>query len=179
MGRRWAVFISGTGSNLGAILDCVGEIQVALVVSSKKNATGLLKARRAGVPTLCLPKEINWTEVSHELLRYRVDCIFLAGFMKVLPADFLKAWKGRILNVHPSLLPQYPGLRSIEAAWVRKDAVGVTIHEVIPEVDAGARVLQRKVGWFENRDEMFLKTHLVEHQMVRKVIVEWKHNPTF
>ena len=177
MTNRWAIFISGVGSNLGAALDLMPAIDIAVVVSSKATAPGLLKARSAGVPTLCLDKEIDWSGLDRSLRAYGVNAIFLAGFMKILPGDFLARWQGQVLNVHPSLLPKYPGLNSIERAWRDRQTVGVTIHEVIPEVDAGRILMQREVGWYEDREEMFFQTHLVEHQMVRKVMVEWKHNP--
>ena len=86
---RWALFISGTGSNLNAVLDMRDHIDVAVVVSSKRNAPGLLKARRAGVPTIVLEKNINWNLLHEELLSHRVDRIFLLGFMKILPEDFV------------------------------------------------------------------------------------------
>ncbi|MGE3973788.1 MAG: formyltransferase family protein [Bdellovibrionales bacterium] len=188
--QRWAIFISGTGSNLHALLDMRDHVDIALVVSSKAQAPGLLKARRAGIPTLVLDKKVNWMSVSEnhrpslhqELVRHRVDKIFLLGFMKLLPQDFVNTWKGKMLNVHPSLLPLYPGLKSIEKAYEKKDVIGVTVHEVIAEMDAGTPISQRLVLKKEETLSSIEQTenlvHLSEHRLVRESVRKWKTAPT-
>lgn len=179
---RWAVFISGRGSNLAAILECRRNVDVVLVVSSSAKAAGLARARRAGVPTLVLAKPINWADLQKQLLQSQVEKIFLAGFMRLLPADFVASWEGCVLNVHPSLLPAYPGLNSLEKAYSEESDLGVTVHEVIVEMDQGAKVFQRKVisksqvHSYSLQDAEFL-THVNEHRLVREAICKWKQNP--
>lgn len=171
---RWAVFISGTGSNLAALLDLRDTVDIAFVVSSKADAHGLLRARRSGIPALVLPKPVDWTLLDAELRRRRIDRIFLAGFMKLLPTEFVRRWKGRMLNIHPSLLPLYPGLDSIERAHADGKPLGCTVHGVNEEMDAGPRYLQRKVmgGNLSLPDSEFL-AHLSEYRLVREAL--WKN----
>ena len=149
MRTRWAVLISGRGSNLGALLDLREEIDIALVVSSSAKAYGLLRAKRAGVPTTLTPlidgtKKIDWSTLDSLLRQQKIDRVFLAGFMKVVPPQFVEAWRGKILNLHPSLLPAYPGLRSIERAHEEAAHLGLTVHEVNEEVDQGRHLCQRR-----------------------------------
>ena len=155
---RWCVFISGRGSNLAAAIEECRETgpTISLVVSSDDSAPGLAKARRAGIPTLVMPKidhpttgsgkqKIDWVALDRALRAARIDAIFLLGFMRIVPADFLERWSGRVWNLHPSLLPSFPGLRSIERAAMAKAPLGATIHVVEPEVDAGPIVKQTRV----------------------------------
>lgn len=142
---KWAVFISGRGSNLQAILNLGSEIQVQLVVSNKASAYGLLRAKRHAIPIYLTDKKINWQDLDDKLQAAGVDCIFLAGFMKLLPADFVSKWSGRVLNVHPSLLPEFPGTHAIEKSFAAGGDMGVTVHEVIAEMDAGPIVLQKSI----------------------------------
>lgn len=148
---RWCVFISGRGSNLAASLEGMresGAHEIELVVSSAANAAGLAKAKRAGVPVLIAPKtpsgKIDWDELNVELKRRRIDMIFLLGFMKIVPAKFTDQWANRIVNLHPSLLPAYPGLNSIERAFTAGSELGASLHLVVPEVDAGRVLKQRR-----------------------------------
>ncbi|HRO68510.1 MAG TPA: formyltransferase family protein, partial [Pseudobdellovibrionaceae bacterium] len=128
--RRWAVFISGRGSNLQALLDQATVQEIRWVLSSKESAPGLLRAKRAGVPYAVLPKKIDWDELDGELRNRGITDLFLAGFMKLVPAPFVERWEGRMLNVHPSLLPAYPGLRAFEKSYEEKQEMGVTAHIV-------------------------------------------------
>lgn len=148
---RWCVFISGRGSNLAASLEGIresGTHEIELVVSSAENAAGLAKAKRSGVPVLIAPKtssgKIDWDELNVELKRRRIDMIFLLGFMKIVPAKFTDQWTNRIVNLHPSLLPAYPGLNSIERAFTAGSELGASLHLVVPEVDAGRVLKQRR-----------------------------------
>lgn len=175
--QRWAVLISGRGSNLAAILDCQ-DVEVGLVVSSSANAYGLLRARRAGIPTLILSKPINWSALHLELKRRAISRIFLAGFMRIVPQDFIRQWQGRIINLHPSLLPAYPGLRSIERAYADKADMGITVHEVVPAVDEGPAVFRRRCLKGSELDQYSLKhaellIHLNEQRLVREAIRQW------
>lgn len=142
--KAWAVFISGRGSNLQALLDLGAGVDIRRVYSSRARAPGVRRARRAGVGVTILSNPIDWGELHRDLLHRRIDRVFLAGFMKIVPADFVRRWEGRIFNVHPSLLPSYPGLRAFERSWDEGADVGATVHEVIPELDAGPVVLQRR-----------------------------------
>jgi phosphoribosylglycinamide formyltransferase-1 len=141
--KRWAVFISGRGSNLQTLLDGLEENRIVLVISSSAKAPGILKARRLGIPVAIFNKKINWSELHQVLKQHSVQRIFLAGFMKIIPAEFIENWAGRILNVHPSLLPAFPGLQAIEKSFADGAAMGVTVHVVTPEMDAGPQVLQK------------------------------------
>jgi phosphoribosylglycinamide formyltransferase 1 len=176
---RWAIFISGTGSNLNALLDERTLIDTALVVSSTPQAYGLVRAKRAGVPTLILGRTIDWKALHEELEVQNIDRIFLMGFMKLLPAEFVEKWKGRIFNVHPSLLPEYPGLKSIERAFNEGQPLGVTVHEVIAEMDSGPSVIQRKVGSLGpiTLSVAEFMVHLNEHRLVRESVRQCRTDP--
>lgn len=141
----WAVFISGFGSNLQALIDADPKIRIELVVSSRAEAPGLERAKVAGIPTLILPKSIDWIELSTTLTRLNIDRIFLAGFMKVVPSLFISDWTNRILNLHPSLLPAYKGLGAIERSYKDNASMGVTVHWVTQDLDAGPILLQKEV----------------------------------
>ena len=179
MNKRWAVFISGQGSNLRAILQSPELAKVVLVVSSKKSAYGLVRARRLGIPTMILPKLVDWEVLDTRLRDAGVERIFLAGFMKIIPQSFVEKWPHKMLNLHPSLLPKYPGLHSIERAYSDGEAIGVTVHEVIPELDAGPIVLQKKLieadqVRLKNLEECELITHIGEQRIVREALKKWR-----
>lgn len=165
--RSWAVFISGTGSNLKTLLEEEG-VDVRLVVSSRKKAPGILKARRAGLAVFIWDSSQTTESALAELKNRGINAIFLAGYMKILPEEFLNQWTGIILNVHPSLLPLYPGKDSLEKSYQEGAPMGATVHHVIAEVDSGQKVLQCEVA----RRKDFLETafflHRIEHQLVRK-----------
>lgn len=171
---RWAVFISGRGSNLMAALDELGD-QIQLVVTSHPRAAGVLRAKRAGIEVLFLGKPIDWIQLTKDLKEHRINRIFLLGFMKIIPVEFIQDWSKKIINLHPSLLPLYPGLESIKKAFDEKANVGVSVHEVIPEVDAGKILLQKKSVSSDKLGvlslfEVELKVHQDEQFLVRKVI---------
>lgn len=156
--ERWAVFISGQGSNLRSILHSHLAEKVALVLSSKKNVQGIRVARQMAKPVWSLndfkfeiegKKKVDWLKLTSELEEFAVNRIFLAGFMKIVPEEFVSAWEGRMLNLHPSLLPLYPGLDVIEKSFKDGADMGVTIHQVNEEVDAGKILVQRKISRVE------------------------------
>lgn len=167
----WAIFISGTGTNLQALLDAQPALPLRLVVSSHERAQGVERAHKAGLPCLILPRPIDWADLSFQLKAQGVERIFLAGFMKVIPEAFVKEWSHRILNLHPSLLPHYKGLRAMERSYEEGAAMGVTIHWVTADLDEGPILLQQKV--FEDGtarrlpfEEVRQQMQRVEHQMV-------------
>lgn len=175
--RRWAVFISGRGSNLQALLDLGSQIDLRWVLSSKAKAAGLLRARRAGITSTVLPVHVDWKKLDQDLRERGIERIFLLGFMKLIPAEFLDSWEGRVLNVHPSLLPHYPGLRALEKSFEEKAQMGVTVHLVTPEMDAGPILLQGKTLKAASADvtleEAELRISRMEHRLVREAALKW------
>lgn len=172
---RLAVFISGFGSNLNIFLENKEKFSSLLVVSSKAEAYGLVRAREHGAPSIVLDKKIDWTTLHSQLIDHEIDGIFLAGFMRIVPASFIEHWKGRLFNLHPSMLPKYKGLKAIEQAVDAKDDVGVSIHHVVPEVDGGEVIMQKlAVGRDElsslNLEQLTDRVHLAEHQLVQQWI---------
>ncbi len=151
---RLAVLASGRGSNLGAILDAVSsgdlDMEVALVASDQGEAPALERARGAGVAVQVLEVPSDRHAFGESLLRlleaYRIDVVALAGFMRVLPASFLAAFPGDVLNIHPSLLPAFPGLDAqAQALEYGVKVSGCTVHFVDEGVDTGPIILQAVV----------------------------------
>ncbi len=168
MHKRWAVFISGTGSNMMTLLEKRSLLPITLIVSSHPEATGVLRARFMSVPVKIFKKEDSWNTLSQELRDFGISYIFLAGFMRVLPPEFVRNWKNRIFNIHPSFLPQYPGLKSIEKAFQDGAASGVTIHQVDEGIDTGRILLQKRLEKKETLQQTEFYTHVAEHNMIRQ-----------
>ena len=175
---RVAVLISGGGSNLQALLDAAADpaypAEIVLVVSNRAGAGGLQRAANAGVPTRVIDHKAYddraaFDAALDEALRAaRPDAICLAGFMRVLTAGFVEGWKGRILNIHPSLLPLFKGLhvhRQALDAGVRVS--GCTVHLVTPELDDGPIVGQAVVPVLPDDTEEQLADRVltVEHEL--------------
>jgi phosphoribosylglycinamide formyltransferase 1 len=155
------ILISGRGSNMVALVDAVksGEIpdsEVAVVISDKTDAAGLEKAKERGVETVLIERkgrtrEQHDAETIAELKRRNVELICLAGYMRLLSCDFIAAFPNRIINIHPSLLPSFPGLDAQRQALEHGVRVtGCTVHFVNEQLDAGPIILQRAV---EVRDD--------------------------
>lgn len=155
---RIAVFVSGSGSNLQALLDAQtgGRLpsgQIALVVSDREGAFALQRAKTAGIPALVISRKDESMErrLEETLRDHRIDLIVLAGYLTILSPEFVSAHQGRIINVHPSLLPAfggkgYYGLKVHEAALRRGVKIsGATVHIVTEEPDGGPIVLQKAV----------------------------------
>ncbi len=159
-GRRLGVLISGRGSNLQALIDAVADRRlnaiISVVISNREDAGGLDRARRAGIDTICLSHR-GWSSrddydraLVKELQQRRVDVVCLAGFMRVLGPAMIEAFPNRILNIHPSLLPSFPGVDAQRQAFEHGVKVaGVTVHLVTTELDGGPIVLQRTVPVLE------------------------------
>lgn len=156
MNRRLGVLISGRGSNLKAIIDAIAagrlDATIAIVISNRADAPGLDHARRAGIETLVLShkgyasREAYDRELIKALKARDVALVCLAGFMRLLSAEFVEAFPSRILNIHPSLLPKYPGLHPQQQALDDGAIVsGATVHFVNADLDAGPVILQRQV----------------------------------
>jgi phosphoribosylglycinamide formyltransferase 1 len=170
MSDRWAVFLSGRGSTAQALFDMSDQVDVRWVVSNRCAAFGLKRAARLGLPTTVLAPGFSWQEVHQGLLDRRINRIFLLGFMKLIPADFLAKWQGRIWNVHPSLLPAYPGLKAMEKSFAEAQPMGVTIHDVVAEMDAGPRRLRKRVcdpGEWSSFAQAQLAMALSEQRLIR------------
>lgn len=158
---RIGILISGRGSNMTALVEAVasGEIaasEVAVVISDKPNAAGLAKARERGVETAVIERrgrtrEEHDADIIRELEMRRVELVCLAGYMRLLSKEFVAAFAGRIVNIHPSLLPSFPGLNVQQQAIDHGVKVsGCTVHFVNADLDAGPIILQRVV---EVRDD--------------------------
>jgi phosphoribosylglycinamide formyltransferase-1 len=174
-GRTLGILISGRGTNLQAILDAIrqGELdaRVGIVVSNVASAAGLARAQEAGVPTAVIDhKEFSSREafdqaVVEELKRREVDLVCLAGFMRLLSPLFVRAFPGRILNIHPSLLPSFPGLDAQRQALEHGVRVsGCTVHIVDEELDHGPIVLQTAVPVREDDTEESLSSRILEEE---------------
>jgi phosphoribosylglycinamide formyltransferase-1 len=172
--KRVAVLLSGRGSNFLALSDAIerGEIpaEIVLVVSNRKEAPGLENARKRGYKALFIPskgkkREDFDREVVAELEKEKVDIVCLAGFMRLLSSYFVRQFPMRILNIHPSLLPSFPGLNAQNQAlqWGEKVS-GCTVHFVDEELDHGPIIVQRAVVVEEGDDEDSLSHRILEQE---------------
>lgn len=184
-----AVFASGNGTNLQAIIDAVscGKIKakIALVVSDNKNAYALERAKKAEIEIFILnPKgfkkrEDYDKEIIKELKKKNVQLIILAGFMRLVSTHFVKQYKHKIMNIHPALLPSFKGTHGIKDAFeygVKK--TGATVHFVDRELDRGPIILQESVDVDENDtlDTLEEKIHKVEHKLYPEAIKLFTEN---
>jgi len=177
---RVAVLVSGEGSNLQAILDTVHGregVEVVCVGSNRAEARGLERARAAGIETELFPaggdRDARDAALAAWLEARDIDLIVLAGFMEILGGPFIRRFEGRIVNVHPSLLPAFPGIRAIEEAvdyGVR--VTGVTVHFVDEGVDSGPVLLQESLELPYPRDIEAIeqRVHEVEHRLLPRAI---------
>ena len=177
-----AVLASGAGSNLQALLDKVhgrDEIEIVCVGSNRPEAPALQRARDAGIETAVFPATDFSDRAARDdamagwLEEQGVDLLVLAGFMEILSAGFIQRFQGRIVNVHPSLLPAFPGVDSIRKALdygVR--VTGVTVHFVDEGVDTGPIVLQEAIELPYHRDIEAVETrvHQIEHELLPRAV---------
>lgn len=179
--KRVAILISGRGSNMRALVERAKEYEVVLVASNKPHAVGLDWARAQGLPTWAwdskgVGKEEFDGVLSSALEDHRVGTIALAGFMRILSPPFVNEWVGRIINIHPSLLPRYRGLDTHTRAIEAGDAVsGCSVHLVTEELDAG-EVLGRAEVPIESGDTPAMLEQRVlaaEHLLYPKVLREF------
>src|ERR1700716_2696353 len=158
MKRRVAILISGRGSNMAALIEAAAArdfpAEIAVVISNRADAGGLEKASAGGVPAITIEsKPFGDDRAAFEavlesaLNEHKVDLICLAGFMRLFTAAFVQRWYGRMLNIHPSLLPSFPGLDPhAQALKAGVKISGATVHFVIPETDAGPILMQGAVA---------------------------------
>ncbi|OOF36336.1 phosphoribosylglycinamide formyltransferase [Rodentibacter heidelbergensis] len=183
--KKIAVLISGQGNNLQAIIDACEKgfipAQIACVVSNKAEAFGLERAKSAVIPTGVFLRQnfMSNQEMDHHIGDYLesagVDLIVLAGYMKILTSDFVQRFNGKIINIHPSLLPKYPGLNTYQRAFDAGDREhGTTVHFVNEEVDGGAIILQAKVPIFpdDNVEDIELRTREQEYR-IYPMVIKW------
>ncbi len=172
--KRVAVLISGRGSNLAALIDAAKApdypAEIALVVSNRPDATGLAHARDAGIATALVDHTLYGDDrgaferaLDAQLAAQRIDIVCLAGFMRLLSPWFVARWTGRMLNIHPALLPQFKGLhthrRALEAGVKRH---GATVHFVVAEMDSGPIVMQESVPVIDGDSEETLAARVLE-----------------
>ncbi|MCF7504359.1 MULTISPECIES: phosphoribosylglycinamide formyltransferase [Vibrio] len=183
--KNIVVLVSGSGSNLQAILDACDnsmiDASVNAVFSNKADAFGLERAKLAGVDAHSVnPKEFNSREeFDHELMlqidTYQPDLIVLAGYMRILSSEFVRHYAGKMVNIHPSLLPKYPGLHTHQRAIDAQDEEhGTSVHFVTEELDGGPVILQAKVPVFEGDDADILASRvLTQEHYIYPMVCKW------
>lgn len=180
---RAVVLISGSGSNLQAFIDQIDTgdlpIQLSLVISNKADAYGLERAKSAGIATAVVDHKRYASRLAFDqaliaaIDEVRPDIIILAGFMRILTPDFVNQYTNKLVNIHPSLLPKYPGTNTHQRALDAGDEWhGASIHFVVPEVDAGPIILQGRLPIMPNESAESLqqRIHKIEHQLYPQAI---------
>ncbi len=173
---KTAILISGSGSNLQSFIDRLGDshIEIVTVLSNRPDAHGLVRAEKAGIESVCIEhrdhidRERYDRAVAAKLQRWQPDLIILAGFMRILSPWFVRRYEGRILNIHPALLPAYPGLNTHERVIEAGDAWhGATVHFVTEELDSGPRVVQGLLPTVrgESADVLATRVQAIEHRI--------------
>jgi len=168
------VLVSGRGSNLQALLD--QGLPVVAVASNRNDAYALVRARGAGVPTATFSLDCHADRAERDLVmstwleEHGVDLVVLAGYMHLLTKPFLDRFPGRVVNVHPSLLPAFPGLNAIQAALdAGVETTGITVHLVDEGLDTGP-VLAQEALPLEPRETLEERIHAVEHRLLPTVV---------
>jgi phosphoribosylglycinamide formyltransferase-1 len=190
--KKLAVLVSGNGSNLQSIIDSInnGDINanISLVISNVETAFALKRAKKENLKSAFLnhknfsSRESFDQALSELLIKHEVDLIVLAGFMRILSNSFIEKFNRKIINIHPSLLPKYPGLKTHEKVINNKDKYhGVTIHLVDEGLDSGPIIAQArfKATKYEDIDSLITKVHSLEHKLyplIIKMIVEGEIN---
>ncbi|MFZ7129458.1 phosphoribosylglycinamide formyltransferase [Avibacterium avium] len=183
--KKIVVLISGEGQTLQSIIDAckVGDIpaQICAVIANKANAYGLQRAKMAEIPTALFERKDYADNLAMDqaigdyIAELGADLIVLAGYMKILTAEFTQRFVGKILNIHPSLLPKYPGLHTYQRALEAGDQEhGTTVHFVNEEVDGGAIVLQAKVPIFPDDEVSDIEQRVkYQEQQIYPLVINW------
>jgi len=175
--KNLGILLSGRGSNFVAIADSVAsgripDARIAVVISNRSDAPGLETARQRGLQALVIPskgkpREEHDREVVAALKENKADLICLAGYMRLLSPWFVRQFSGKILNIHPSLLPAFPGLEAQQQAFAYGVRVsGCTVHFVDEELDHGAIVVQKTVPVLDSDDEHTLAARILEQEHI-------------
>ena len=163
---------SGNGTNFENIVTSCPEIDVVLMVYNKKDCGAVRRAKRLGISS-CYIKSTEETKIINEFKWARVDYIVLAGWMRILSSKFIKAFPDKIINIHPSLLPKYKGLDSIQRALNNRDEVtGCTVHMVTEELDSGKILMQEEVVIhpYDTLKTLTMAVHQAEHRILPEVL---------
>ncbi len=182
---RLVILISGSGSNLQAIIDsCAApgyEASISAVISNKPGVRGLERASEAGIATHCIEhqgfasREAFDAALIEQIDAYRPDLLVLAGFMRILTPGFVNHYHGRLLNIHPSLLPKYPGLHTHQRALDAGDSeAGATVHFVTEELDGGPPIVHARVPIVEGDDAQSLAARVLQQEhKIYPLAVHW------
>lgn len=185
MKKRIIVLVSGNGSNLQAIINaCQNNLingKIVAVISNKPDVYSLMRAKQANIPSHVINhKEFTSREAfDHQLQlqieEYQPDLIVLAGYMRILTPHFVQHYSGKMLNIHPSLLPKYPGLNTHRRAMEAGDKEhGTTVHFVTDELDGGPIILQAKVPIFDNDEEQdIVERVLAQEHQIYPLVIKW------
>jgi phosphoribosylglycinamide formyltransferase-1 len=170
------VLASGNGTNLQALIDA--GLPISAVASNRKDAYALARAREAGIATATFSLDCHADRAERDLVlatwleEHNVDLVVLAGYMHLLTEPFLRRFPGRIVNVHPSLLPAFPGAHAIDDALAAgAETTGVTVHYVDEGLDTGPVIVQEEVP-VEPRETLEARIHSVEHRLLPQVVRE-------
>jgi phosphoribosylglycinamide formyltransferase-1 len=182
---KLVILISGNGSNLQAIIDAIqkGSLQaeISLVISAREEAYGLQRAKKAGIPCEILSAKIFPNRQDYDLALAKLieiqqpDLIVLAGFMRILSREFIQQFEGKIINIHPSLLPRYPGLDTHQRVLTNQDIEhGCSIHFATEEVDGGPIIARASLQVLPNDTIATLqqRVHALEHQLY-PLVLQW------
>ena len=174
--RRVGVLISGNGSNLQALIDACAAAdypaQIVLVISNKPDAYGLVRAKNAGIPAHIVNHKDYASREEFDIAmnvllnKYEAEFVCLAGFMRILSAGFVDAWQGRMLNIHPSLLPDFKGGHAVrDALAAGAKETGCSVHLVTEEMDAGEVIAQAKISILtdDSEEKLHQRIHEQEH----------------
>jgi len=179
------VLISGNGSNLQAIIDDIAQhkinAKISAVIANQETAYGLTRAENAGIPALCIDHKSFASRQEYDAKMasciddFNPNLVVLAGFMRILTPSFVEHFQGRMLNIHPSLLPKYKGLHTHQRAIDAKDEEhGASVHFVTPELDGGPVVLQSKVPVFEQQNEQELAERVQQQErQMYPLVIKW------
>jgi phosphoribosylglycinamide formyltransferase, formyltetrahydrofolate-dependent len=179
-----AVLVSGNGSNLQALIDANLSGQIVGVLSNKADAYALERAQNANIATAVIshkdfPSRADFDEAMHQqLMAWQADIVILAGFMRILTANFVDQWQGKMLNIHPSLLPAYKGVNTHQRVLNTGDRLhGCTVHFVTSELDAGQAIAQSaiEVKEHDNVASLAERVHKLEH-FIYPQVAEWLCN---
>ena len=177
--KNCCVFISGKGSNLLALIHSSRSynfpINIKLIISNTKKAKGILLAKKYSIPIKIsnYKNNLNDIEIINELKKNKISIICLAGYMRMLSKNFLKNYKGKIINIHPSLLPKYKVLNTFSRVLRSKDkSTGCTVHYVNERLDSGKTILQKKVfiSSKDNEETLKIKVQKKEHRAFSEAI---------